>query len=463
MVGNPDGLRPSLPYVAAAVAVLCALIALVVLPLVMTDRTNRLRDQIEQHAEPARDHLNRINYQLSVQITALNRATTTSEERYLTEYREAGAARDAAMSLLAGDVHSLGREAIDRFRELHRQIGRWQRRVEHYLATPQRNGPAADRLAAYEGSYTSVIEALMELDEAISAFQAARRQESRQLMRIQVYISAILVLLALTAAFTVLWLVARLRSLAFRLGLESEERMSALDRERQSRASAESLVRARDEILGIVSHDLRSPLTTIALSTHLLRSSSPEEQANYVETILATTSRMERLIQDLLDASRIESSPLSINPQPVDPAAIAEEAFASHMPMAAEKKIDLQRAIAAPLPEIAADRDRLVQALGNLLGNALKFTPAGGTVRLSAEAHDGKVRFTVSDSGPGIAPHHIPHLFDPFWQAKKTAHLGAGLGLKITRGIIEAHGGSIEVSNLAEGGARFAIELPIER
>lgn len=126
-------------------------------------------------------------------------------------------------------------------------------------------------------------------------------------------------------------------------------------------------------------------------------------------------------------------------------------------------RISLQHEIGEGLPAIRGDRDRLVQALTNLAGNALKFTPPKGTVRITVDRQSSVVVFRVEDTGGGIPETEMPHLFEPFWQSKKTAHLGAGLGLKIAKAIAEAHGGSIEVTNVPDGGARFAIAVPFER
>lgn len=425
--------------VATAAVILGALAALVTLPLVVTTRIEKLGREIEERAQPARTHLNQVNYQLARQIASLSRETATGDEDHLADYRAAVAAQRVPMAPLAAETRALGPDFAQRFAELEVQSRRWHLAVERYLETRRGNPSLAGRRIAYEADYPAVIDAVHRLDEAISAFESGRRREIRRVTRLHVRLSAILVVLAVIAALVVLWMIARFRRLASEL---------------------ESLVRSRDEILGVVSHDLRSPLTTIALSTQLMQGSSAEEQAEHVETILATTRRMERLIQDLLDVTKIESSALSIRREPIDPAAIANEAIAGHRPIAAEKNIELKSSIETPLPEVRGDRDRLLQALSNLLGNAFKFTPAGGVVRLTAQPHEGKVRFIVSDTGPGIAPSDLPHLFEPFWQARKTAHLGAGLGLKITRAIVEAHGGSIEVTNASTGGACFTFDLP---
>ncbi|MCA1733780.1 MAG: HAMP domain-containing histidine kinase, partial [Acidobacteria bacterium] len=213
--------------------------------------------------------------------------------------------------------------------------------------------------------------------------------------------------------------------------------------------------------LGVVAHDLRSPLTTITLSTQLIPGSTEKEHAEHVETILSTTRRMQRLIQDLLDVTKLETSRLSIQQDVIDPIAIAREVVSEQRPIAREKQITLETSIPDLTPKVCGDADRLAQALTNLVGNALKFTPSGGTVRVCLESDSSQIRFEVADSGPGISPQDLPHLFEPFWQAKKTAHLGAGLGLKITRGIAEAHGGTIEATNAPEGGARFVLTVPV--
>lgn len=433
--------------VLAAVVVVVSLAALVLLPLFVTERTERYRTANEQHAEPARAALNEINYRLSLQMAALTRAAATREAEYIARYRREIPPQDAAMRALATHVGVMGGEFDGAFAELQRRIEAWQASV--------RMSVDLQRLA-FDENYPAVVEAIHRLDEAITAFQTARRQEVRRLGRIQVWLTFVLVLLAAIAASLVLWMMQRLRTLASLLEHEAAAREAAL-------AQQQELVRIRDEILGVVAHDLRSPLTTITLSTQLLAGASESEQREHVETILSTTRRMQRLIQDLLDVTKLENAKLSIRRDTIDPAAIAREVLASQEPIAASKQIALQASVDDDLPPISGDADRLAQALTNLIGNALKFTPAGGAVGLSVTRRDGHVRFEVTDTGPGIAPSELPHLFEPFWQAKKTAHLGAGLGLKITRAIIEAHGASIEVANRGQGGAAFTFALPALR
>ena len=452
--------RPSsLSWVIPAGIVAATLIALVVMPVVLNDQLNDHRSAIQLRAEPARHDLNEVNYQLSIQVSSLNRAILTGRPSFQEIFLEAGADRQQAMDRLARDVATMDPHTIRRFGELERALEQWERSVQTTIGSP---AEAAAAMTPGQSDYVEVVEAVKGLDEAISGFQTVHSAEIERLMQMQVRITFILIGMALIAFGSVLWLVTRLQSMAVRLEQESADRMEGLEREREARSTAEALVRARDEILGIVSHDLRSPLSTITLSTQMLPGSTAEQQAEHVEMVLSAAGRMERLIRDLLDAVKLESSSLAIHREVLDPAVIARNVFQSHLPIAREKEIDMSLDLEDSLPGICADRDRIAQALGNLLGNALKFTPEKGNVRLRARAEDGFVRFEIRDSGTGISESDMPHLFDPFWQSKKTAHLGAGLGLKITRAIVEAHGGTIEVTNASSGGACFTIQIPVD-
>ena len=429
---------------AATIVVVVSLIALVLLPFLVRRQTERYRVEAEQRADPARAALNELNYRLSQQIAVLTRAAATRDARHLERYSRLIPPQDAAVKALGAHVGAISPEFDSAFLELQQRLATWHSAVERRVDLQR---------LPFDANYPAVIETVHRLDEAITAYQGTRRERVRALARMQVWVTLGLVVLASVAASLFLWMVRRLRTFAAMLGEESAARQAAFERQQE-------LVRIRDEILGVVSHDLRSPLTTIALSAQLIAGGSPDEQTEHVQTIVAATRRMERLIHDLLDVTKAEQGKLSIRRDAVDPAAIARDVVASHQPIAASKPIDFKTSVDGDLPQVCGDGDRLAQALTNLIGNAFKFTPAGGVVQLSVAQRDGKVRFEVSDSGPGIASSDLPHLFEPFWQAKKTAHLGAGLGLKITRAIVDAHDGSIEVTNLAGGGACFRIELP---
>ncbi|HEX7807930.1 MAG TPA: ATP-binding protein, partial [Thermoanaerobaculia bacterium] len=238
-------------------------------------------------------------------------------------------------------------------------------------------------------------------------------------------------------------------------------RVRLMEQEREAKVKAEAAVRVRDETLGIVSHDLRNPLTKIALSADLLREVEPHEQREFIDTILASARQMQRLIQDLLDVARVESGALSVETTPLDAEALVREVCASNEPLAELKRQRIVCHIPEPLPSVCADRERMMQVFGNLIGNAMKFTPERGAITIEARPVNGDVQFVVRDSGPGIPESDLKHVFTTYWQAKKTAHMGAGLGLAIVRGIVEAHGGRVWAENAPNGGAVFRFTIPV--
>lgn len=430
--------------ITATTVVVVSLIALVLLPFLVRRQTERYRLESEEHAEPARAALNELNYRLSHQIAALTRAAATRDPRHLDRFTQLIPPQRTAVRALGAHVGAIGPEFDAAFVELQQRLDVWHESVERRVDMQR---------LPFDTNYPAIIETVHRLDQAITTYQATRRDRVRALARMQVWVTFGVVVLASLAATLFLWMVRRLRAIASMLAEESAARQAAFEGQQE-------LVRIRDEILGVVSHDLRSPLTTITLSAQLIPGSSPEEQSEQVRTIVTATRRMERLIHDLLDVTRAEQGKLSIRRDPIDPAAVVRDVVASQEPIAASKEIAFETSVDRDLPRISGDADRLAQALTNLIGNALKFTPAGGVVRLTVAQRDGMVRFEVSDTGPGISATDLPHLFEPFWQAKKTAHMGAGLGLKITRAIVEAHDGSIEVTNCSGGGACFRFDLP---
>jgi signal transduction histidine kinase len=226
---------------------------------------------------------------------------------------------------------------------------------------------------------------------------------------------------------------------------------------------ARESVSAQKEVLNIVSHDLRNPLNLIAMTTDLIRDEViPENQRkHYLDMISRSGNRMNRMIQDLLDVARIERGRIAIEPVQSRLADIVDEAIEMMAPLALERGIALDSELPADLPSINADRERIVQLFSNLVGNALKFTPSGGTVCIRAARLDDGVRVSVCDSGPGVPSEQIDNIFTSFWQARKADRRGIGLGLTISRAIVEAHGGKIGVENSPDSGAIFWFTLPV--
>lgn len=237
-------------------------------------------------------------------------------------------------------------------------------------------------------------------------------------------------------------------------------RVRLMEQEREAKVKAEAAVRVRDETLGIVSHDLRNPLTKIALSADLLAGAPADDRHDLIETIRTAARQMQRLIQDLLDVARLESGRFSVDMKVTEAEPLVRHACDSNQPIAEQKRQTINCHIEGELGNICADRDRILQVFSNLVGNAMKFAPERGTIAIAARTEGKDVLFQVRDNGPGIPEADLENLFRAYWQAKKTAHMGAGLGLAIVRGIVEAHGGSVRAGNADGGGAVFSFTIP---
>jgi signal transduction histidine kinase len=240
----------------------------------------------------------------------------------------------------------------------------------------------------------------------------------------------------------------------------------AVDRAILFRA-AEQAARAREQVMAVVSHDLKNPLATIQLAVDfLLEEIVPDDAAHEHEreqlhAIHRSAQRMYRLVHDLLDVTEIEAGQLPVARTSLGVHVLVTDALELLRPLANSKRIALVTELSPALPPVEADRERVLQVFSNLGGNAIKFTPQGGRVEIGASLREAMVEFTVRDSGPGIASEDLPHVFDRFWQADRTARNGAGLGLAIAKGIVEAHSGGIRVESELGGGTSFLFTLPV--
>ena len=241
-------------------------------------------------------------------------------------------------------------------------------------------------------------------------------------------------------------------------------RAEALDSERRARAEAESAVRTRDAVVSIVSHDLRNPLMAILGSADLLLELTDEHGHETERTQLATLKHaadsMNRLIRDLLDVTRLESGPLPVQQSTLDLLDVVDDVVDMFQIVVRARRMTLTREGPQQRPIVVGDRDRLAQALSNLVANAVKFTPDGGQIKISIDVRADAVYASVRDTGPGIPPEQIPHLFDRFWQASRSDTRGLGLGLSIVKAIVEAHGGSVQVESVLNQGSSFCLRLP---
>jgi PAS domain S-box-containing protein len=246
----------------------------------------------------------------------------------------------------------------------------------------------------------------------------------------------------------------------------AEERKVLLDSERQARAEAERTSQLKDEFLATLSHELRTPLTAILGWAQVLRRGSRDQADLHrgLQTIERNARAQAQLIEDLLDMSAIASGKVKLEMQPLAPAAIAAAAIESVRPAAEAKQIRIDKDFASMPGMVAGDANRLQQILWNLLSNALKFTPRGGAVTVGVQRNGEHIDITVRDSGIGIEPSFLDHVFERFRQADATTtreHGGLGLGLSIVKHLVEQHGGTVSVASEGEGcGACFTLRLP---
>ncbi len=239
-----------------------------------------------------------------------------------------------------------------------------------------------------------------------------------------------------------------------------------LDAERAARAEAEAANRAKDEFLAVLSHELRTPLTAMLGWIALLRPGRlPADRTRYALDVIERNARMQaQLINDLLDVSRIVAGKMELNRLPVDLAGVVLRVVESAQREAEAKGIRVTTAVDPGAGPVLGDATRLEQVVGNIMANAIKFTPAEGLIAVTLDRHRGRARLRVTDTGPGIAPDVLPHVFERFRQAESSSrrrHEGLGLGLAIVHHLVDTHGGSVRAENGREGGATFTVELPV--
>lgn len=238
----------------------------------------------------------------------------------------------------------------------------------------------------------------------------------------------------------------------------------SLVREEAALRESQQATKIRDEVLQVVAHDLRNPINAIILGADMLIKRAPEGlkgNRKEPEIIKRSAERASRLIEDLLDVAKMQAKSLTVKKQPLNTGVFIKDTIDLQISLIENKQLGFIRDIPVYLPEIYADRDRLQQVLSNLIGNAIKFTPSGGTISITAKIVNDEIHFSIADSGPGIPDDQITHIFDPFWQAKLGTREGAGLGLAICKGIVEAHGGKIWVESKVGIGTNFSFSIPM--
>jgi signal transduction histidine kinase len=247
-----------------------------------------------------------------------------------------------------------------------------------------------------------------------------------------------------------------------RLASERDDTDKDLLRER---ARSDGALATRDEFLGIVSHDLRNMLNLVVLSAGLIEEgvehpNHAQQVVRHTQRIRRSSARMSRLIGDLIDVASIEAGALTVTREPNDPAQVVVEAVDTFQAHAAAHEVSLAVELVLPLPATAFDPARILQVLINLLSNAIKFTPSGGNVTVGAKCIGSDLCFTVSDTGQGIPADKLDKIFERFLQLADNDRRGVGLGLYISKCIVQGHGGRIWVESTLGAGSIFRFALP---
>ncbi|HEX6628202.1 MAG TPA: ATP-binding protein [Gemmatimonadaceae bacterium] len=222
-------------------------------------------------------------------------------------------------------------------------------------------------------------------------------------------------------------------------------------------------LRARQEIVGVVSHDLRNPVAAVKMLSRAVLNASEEDSQGARENlflIAEAAEQMDSLIRDLLDVTRLDVGQLQLAREPIDASELLVEALRTLRPLIDAKGIRLDLAIEKDLPRVEADGERVQQVISNLVGNAIKFTPSGGKIVIGARDDSSGVIFSVADTGSGIPEDQLPKVFDRYWQSTRTDRQGAGLGLAIAKGIVEGHGGEIWIESKPGQGTTVQFTLP---
>lgn len=262
------------------------------------------------------------------------------------------------------------------------------------------------------------------------------------------------------------WTVRTLNILEADRNVREREREELLVREKTAREESDRAVRLRDDMIDVISHELKNPLMALSSGIALIQRIIPKDDPKLrvalttLNRLNSSIPRINRMVSDLMDVTRMEAGKFRIEPQAHDFSKIADDALKIFEASAYMKSVRLSADIPESLPYVFCDYDRIIQVLSNLLDNGIKFTDAGGSVIISARQPGEQIEVEVADTGRGMPEEYFGHIFDRFWQAKDTAYKGIGLGLTITKGIVEAHGGRIWVKSKEGQGTSFFFTLP---
>jgi len=339
-------------------------------------------------------------------------------------------------------------------------------RLEKFPPAPDRPGPVAEALRTGQARlYTGISEPLLQASTTSAEHLELMRQLAPRMALVVPLVARGHTLGALSFAVAESGRVYGAADMA--LAEELAQRAAIAVDNARLYEDAQDALRAREDFVAVVSHELKNPLSAVLMDAGLLRRMAPEgaggeRQRKHAERIERSAQEAARLIKDLLDLARMEVGALPLERRSCLVAPLIGEVLEMLQPLATQKAQKLERDSANEL-SVDCDRDRVRQVLSNLVGNAIKFTPAGGAIGVRVQPRDGQAVFVVEDSGPGIPPDQLGHIFDRYWQGRggDNSERGVGLGLSIAKAIVEAHGGRIWAESRVGSGSRFYFTLSV--
>ncbi|HVG55697.1 MAG TPA: ATP-binding protein [Vicinamibacterales bacterium] len=425
--------------------IVAVLVLLIVWPLVNGRQALTIRDEIDRISRPALQHVQDARRSFLNEISDLLYWRITREPDYLQEFVNHRQDVERFMQEIESLAPQMGNEVLEADAALERSLAEWRQLVGP--TTPTRADFADESVLRQNRTVDSIYDGLDNLQRAIENRLEQQRSVILALEERETTVVVALSLLALLASLGIIQIARRLtRSL----------RESELRREEAQQATA-----ARDEVLRIVSHDLRNPINVLSMASYQLADPQVKDDARLrlVGIIRRSTDRMHRLIQTLLDVGIAQSGrSLVLKTANHQIAPILQEACSFSEFDAARRSIQIVCKESHPDVTVFADREKVLQALTNLIGNAVKFTPERGLITVSTAQWDKEVCVSVSDSGPGIAEEDQARIFDPYYRGAESQ--GTGLGLSIVQRIVEDHGGRVWVSSELGHGTTFSFTLP---
>jgi signal transduction histidine kinase len=451
----------------ASLFVLLALAALVVVPLLVQRRVDRVRAIVEEHADPARTLLGQLRYDLGREAAMLFLASITGGRGPVDQYAAARADEAVIFRQLEEHAETLGGDVLQEFVRFRTLAEQWHARVPVDTAARDSIGirRALANVRAEQPFADTVVAAGSRLDRALVEEAQRGRDAIRDTERFGIAVTLGLGVLALLAALVVAWLSRRVRQLA-------EEATRRREEVEQALAETARVTEARARLLRGVSHDVKNPLGAARGYAELLETGIKgplnEGQMRFVAGIRRSIDGALAILADLLDLARADSGGLSVERVPADLARVASEAGEDHRPAAAAAGHVIECSMEGPV-RVYTDPGRVRQVLGNLLSNAIKYTPAPGRITVRAERVDGDSArpgdwavIRVTDSGPGIPPDKRDAIFDEFSRLHDgTSIQGHGLGLAISRRVARLLGGDLDVTGKEGEGATFTLWLPL--